>query len=66
MPTEANLVKNFPAFESHDEASCFNCDGDFGPSYWFKSGSAQGRGAFVQHCEKCRMSTWYDLIPPRK
>ena len=55
----------FPKFEAHDQASCFNCDGDFGPGYWSKSGHARGNGEFVQSCAKCSEHTWYDLAPKR-
>ena len=55
-------MKTFPKFASHDEASCFNCGGDFGPDpYWFDSGNAPGHGQFALACEKCRTTTFYDL-----
>jgi hypothetical protein len=54
------MTKTFPKFASHAEVSCFNCEGDLIGDYVF-SGHAQGGGEFVQHCEKCRMSTWYDI-----
>lgn len=53
-------MTNFPTFKSHLEASCFNCDGDFA-DVGAESGYAAGHGQFLQHCEKCGMSTWYDL-----
>jgi hypothetical protein len=56
-----NMSKTFPKFESHNTASCFNCDGDFDGSYFSDSGNADGAGRWVQSCEKCRVSTWYDL-----
>ena len=55
------MTKRFPKFEAHEEASCFNCGGDFGDGYWSRSGGAAGDGEYVQTCEKCRLSTWYDL-----
>ena len=58
-------MKRFPKFQSHDEASCFNCGGDFGPDgYYFESGHAAGQGAFEQSCCKCGMTTWYDVERP--
>lgn len=52
----------WPRFASHDEASCFNCGGDFGPDpYWRASGHEHGNGAFEVACEKCRMLTYYDI-----
>lgn len=52
----------WPRFSSHDEVSCFNCGGDFGPDpYWAESGLPHGHGQFRQECEKCRLATWYDL-----
>ncbi len=54
------MAKTFPKFASHSQASCFNCSGDFADD-GAESGHASGRGAFVQRCEKCRMSTWYDI-----
>jgi hypothetical protein len=59
------MAKTFPKFPSHDDASCFNCGGDFGPGYWFESGQPAGHGAFEQHCEKCRLRTWYDIEPQK-
>jgi len=60
--TQLTARAPFPAFASHDEASCFNCGGDFGPDPYFSlSGFPVGRGAYVVHCEKCRMSTWCDV-----
>jgi hypothetical protein len=58
------MTKHFPKFHSHEEASCFNCGGDFGDE-GHDSGHAAGHGEFVQHCEKCSMSTWYDLKRPK-
>jgi len=52
----------FPQFKEHEQASCFNCGGDFNPAYPFKSGFPHGHGEFEQHCEKCRMTTYYDLL----
>lgn len=57
MPTQ------FPTFQSHESASCFNCGGDLTGAHWGKSGYAPGRGQFRQDCEKCRFSTWYDIEP---
>ena len=61
MPKMHNAGPLFPKFVNHEHASCFNCEGDFGPGYWSKSGSAKGDGEFKQSCEKCGMTTWYDL-----
>jgi hypothetical protein len=55
------MTKIFPEFASHETASCFHCGSDFDGSYWSKDEAAAGRGEFFQHCEKCRMSTWYDI-----
>ena len=55
----------FPKFEAHEQASCFNCGGDFGPAHWSKSGHARGNGEFVQSCAKCGEHTWYDLTRHR-
>ena len=52
----------FPQFAAHDRASCFNCEGDLIGDY-VCAGHGRGYGEFVQHCEKCRMSTWYDISP---
>lgn len=52
----------FPRYRQHSEASCFHCWGDFGPDgYPYKSGYADGRGAFLQWCSKCGFATWYDV-----
>jgi hypothetical protein len=53
------MTKRFPKFNSHEEASCFNCGGDFGDGYWRESGC--GAGQFEQHCCKCDHFTYYDL-----
>lgn len=58
------MTKAFPKFKSHHAAHCFNCEGDFA-DVGADSGFPKGRGQFVQHCEKCSMSTWYDLKPQR-
>jgi hypothetical protein len=54
------IITDFPIFKHHTEVSCCNCGGDLGV-WWFKSGFPQGRGEFVQCCEKCRCDTHYDL-----
>lgn len=56
-------TSRFPKFATHQEASCFNCEGDLDGSWWSKSGHAKGHGEFMQDCAKCRMATWYDLKP---
>ena len=55
------MAKTFPKFYSHEVVSCFNCGGDLDGSQWQTSQNAKGYGQFVQHCEKCSMSTWYDI-----
>ena len=50
----------FPRYPTHTEASCFSCGSDL-DGYFTASGFAPGRGAFLQDCEKCRTTTWYDL-----
>lgn len=62
---------NWPVFKTHDDASCFNCGGDFGPAYPFKTvplegGNASGDGRYYQACEKCRMLTFYDIAGERE
>ncbi len=55
-------MKKFPLYNNHAEASCFNCDGDFGPDGWYSdSKNADGNGRWMQHCVKCSMATWYDV-----
>ena len=54
-------AKTFPIFREHDEASCFNCGGDFGPAYPMASGFPVGQGQWAQDCCKCGMTTFYDL-----
>jgi hypothetical protein len=56
---ETDMTKQFPTFAAHNQVSCFNCEGDLDGAHFSDSGNAEGR--WVQHCEKCRMSTWYDL-----
>jgi hypothetical protein len=58
------MNRRFPKFPAHEQAYCWHCGGDFGEGYWSASGHAKGHGEFVQGCEKCRMSTWYDLDDP--
>ncbi len=64
------MTKDFPVYPSHAVASCAHCGGDFGDrAYWFRSDYPEGRGGYVQHCERCRMSTWYDIpsaVVPRR
>lgn len=55
------MTKRFPKFSSHTQVSCFNCGGDLVDGYFCESGYPKGRGQFRQECEKCRMSTWYDI-----
>ena len=57
------MPKHFPYFNSHEEASCFNCGADFDGSYWCDSGYAPHFGQYRQDCSKCNTSTWYDLTP---
>jgi coproporphyrinogen III oxidase len=56
------MNRTFPVIESHSKAWCFNCGGDLTGDYWCDSGNAPGHGQFRQDCEKCQMSTWYDLV----
>lgn len=58
-----NAGPNFPVFESHAEVSCFHCEGDLVGDYWRTSGNVRGRGEYLQGCEKCGMTTYYDLRP---
>jgi hypothetical protein len=60
MPKMHNAGPRFPVY-SHENASCFHCEGDMTGAYWAKSGSAKGAGEYKQSCEKCGMTTWYDL-----
>lgn len=54
--------RKWPRFPSHSKAHCFNCGGDLGPDpYWTKTGYSPGNGQFSIACEKCRMTTFYDL-----
>lgn len=59
-------INPWPVFKTHEDASCFNCGGDFIPAYpgkTFKTtrGDVPGNGQYYQACEKCRMLTFYDL-----
>lgn len=58
--TRSSPGEAFPRFPSHAVASCFSCGGDFGDGWPMHSGNAAGRGQYMQHCERCRMTTWYD------
>lgn len=51
----------YPRYISHDDASCEECGGDLMGTYWSKSGKVSGNGEFLQSCEKCRVTNWYDL-----
>ncbi len=55
------MEKTFPTFSRHNDVSCFNYGQDFGPAYPARSGNAEGRGEYLQTCEICGMSTWYDM-----
>lgn len=57
------MAKKFPVHASHEGVSCFNCGGDLVGDYFHDSGNADGHGRWEQSCEKCQMSTWYDLAP---
>ena len=55
----------WPIYTSHDEASCFNCGGDFGDrGYPMRSDRPETDGAWFQCCSKCSMTTHYDLAEP--
>jgi len=55
------MTKAFQRYRQHEDVSCFNCGSDLLGVWAFKSGNALGRGAWLQCCEKCRMTTYYDL-----
>lgn len=52
---------SFPFYPAHDDASCFNCGGDWRGSAPMRSGNAPGRGEWFQCCERCGMRTFYDV-----
>jgi len=55
------MAKRFPMFKTHETASCFNCDGDFGLGYWTETDNAANSGRYRQDCVKCGMATYYDI-----
>ena len=56
----------FPCYKSAEIASrwgCFNCHNELDVDTLTDSGNAPTRGQFRMKCQKCGMSTWFDLEP---
>lgn len=51
----------FPAFPSHADVACFNCDRPLKGETPEQSGYPPRRGAWQQPCSVCNAFTFYDL-----
>jgi hypothetical protein len=61
MLPECVMYKNeFPVFRDHVHALCSYCFSEFG-DLGERTGDSPGHGAWVQQCERCGHSTWYDV-----
>lgn len=61
---ERPMSKRFPQYYGHKAVVCMNCDGPLGEPT--DDGHPHGRGQYKATCQRCGMSTWYDLAPPEE
>jgi len=54
----------FPTYQSAKSAAswgCFNCHAPLNPDKLQDDNHANGNGKYKITCDKCNMSTWFDL-----
>ena len=60
------MLATFPKYQNAGIAArwgCFSCHSPLNPQTIKNDGFPPGRGQYCMKCDKCGMSTWFDLFP---
>ena len=58
------LKARFPLYRYHREAVCFNCGQQLDIRRAYDGGYPIGQGFWAQDCDRCQMTTFYDVVRP--